>query len=155
MGYQAEGPQWRGIYLPAALELREGAQPAPYVTASQDSVLAMPIDILFDFVAIHLIGDKATDAELRIDFVFTDRGDEAWTAWVKRGVLNARKGASPNTQLTVSGPKAALLGALLQPGAAAELAKAGKISLDGDESAFETLGGLLDTFDPSFNIVTP
>lgn len=155
MGYQAEGPQWRGIYLSAALELREGAQPAPYVTASQDSVLAMPIDILFDFVAIHLIGDKATDAELRIDFVFTDRGDEAWTAWVKRGVLNARKGASPNTQLTVSGPKAALVGALLQPGAAAELAKAGKISLDGDESALETLGGLLDTFDPSFNIVTP
>jgi alkyl sulfatase BDS1-like metallo-beta-lactamase superfamily hydrolase len=155
MGYQAEGPQWRGIYLSAALELREGAQPAPYVTASQDSVLAMPIDILFDFVAIHLIGDKATDAELRIDFVFTDRGDEAWTAWVKRGVLNARKGASPNTQLTVSGPKAALVGALLQPGAAAELAKAGQISLDGDESALETLGGLLDTFDPSFNIVTP
>ena len=155
MGYQAEGPQWRGIYLSAALELREGAQPAPYVTASQDSVLAMPIDILFDFVAIHLIGDKATDAELRIDFVFTDRGDEAWTAWVKRGVLNARKGASPNTQLTVSGPKAALVGALLQPGAAAELTTAGKISLDGDESALETLGGLLDTFDPSFNIVTP
>ena len=58
--------------------------------------------------------------KLRIDFVFTDRGDEAWTAWVKRGVLNARKGASPNTQLTVSGPKAALVGALLQPGAAAE-----------------------------------
>ncbi len=29
MGYQAEGPQWRGIYLSAALELREGAQPAP------------------------------------------------------------------------------------------------------------------------------
>ena len=55
----------------------------------------------------------------------------------------------------ISGPKAALVGALLQPGAAAELAKAGQISLDGDESALETLGGLLDTFDPSFNIVTP
>ncbi|NHP16700.1 MBL fold metallo-hydrolase [Rhodococcus sp. IC4_135] len=155
MGYQAEGPQWRGIYLSAALELREGAQPAPYVTASQDSVLAMPIDILFDFVAIHLIGEKAADADLRIDFVFTDHSDEAWTVWVKRGVLNARKGASPNTPLTVSGPKAALVGALLQPGAAAQLAKVGKISLDGDGSALETLGGLLDTFDPSFNIVTP
>ncbi|MER5838319.1 alkyl sulfatase C-terminal domain-containing protein, partial [Streptomyces sp. NPDC002130] len=35
------------------------------------------------------------------------------------------------------------------------MAKAGQISLDGDESALETLGGLLDTFDPSFNIVTP
>ncbi|MDJ0114581.1 alkyl sulfatase C-terminal domain-containing protein, partial [Rhodococcus erythropolis] len=76
-------------------------------------------------------------------------------AWVRRGVLNARRGAASNTQLTVSGPKAALIGALLQPGAAAELAKAGKISLTGDETALETLGGLLDTFDPSFNIVTP
>ena len=34
MGYQIEGPQWRGIFLSAALELREGAQPPPYVTAS-------------------------------------------------------------------------------------------------------------------------
>ncbi|MDI9902399.1 alkyl sulfatase C-terminal domain-containing protein [Rhodococcus sp. IEGM 1409] len=48
-----------------------------------------------------------------------------------------------------------MAGALLQLGAAAELAKAGKVSLDGDESALETLGGVLDTFDPSFNIVTP
>src|SRR3546814_16248141 len=107
MGYQAEGPQWRGIYRSASLELREGAQPAPYVTASQDSVLATPIDILFDFVAIHLIGDKATDAELRIDFVLTDRGDEASTAWVKHGVITAPNGASPNTQLTGPGTKTA------------------------------------------------
>ncbi|MET9677576.1 alkyl sulfatase dimerization domain-containing protein [Streptomyces sp. NPDC006482] len=154
MGYQAEGPQWRGIFLTAAKELREGVQPATFATASPDSILAMPIDILFDFAAVHLIGDKAATADLRIDFHFTDT-DETWSAWVRHGVLNARRGASPETQLTVSGPKAALVGTLLKPANAPELVAAGRITLDGDETALQTLSGLLDEFDPNFDIVTP
>lgn len=57
--------------------------------------------------------------------------------------------------MTVSGPKAALVGAVLQPAAAAKLAEAGQITLDGDESALQTYAGLLDEFEPNFNIVTP
>jgi alkyl sulfatase BDS1-like metallo-beta-lactamase superfamily hydrolase len=154
MGYQAEGPQWRGTFLTAARELREGALPASFATASPDTILAMPIDILFDFAAVHVIGDEAAKVDVRIDFAFTDL-DQTWTVWVRRGVLNARRGASPDTQLTVAGPKAALVGAVLQPAAASQLAQAGKIQLDGDESVFATFAGLMDTFDPNFNIVTP
>ncbi len=154
MGYQAEGPQWRGIFLTAARELREGVQPAPFTSVSPDTITGMPIDILFDFAAVHLIGDKAADADLRIDFTFTDYG-QTWAMRVRRGVLNARPGASPDTQLTVSGPKAALAGVVLQPAAAAELAQAGKIQLDGDQAALAALAGLLDEFDLDFNIITP
>ncbi|MFC8449281.1 alkyl/aryl-sulfatase [Kitasatospora sp. NPDC057223] len=154
MGYQAEGPQWRGILLTAARELREGVQPASFATASPDTILAMPIDILFDFAAVHLIGDRAATAELRIDFHFTDL-DETWTMWIARGVLNARRGASPDTLLTVSGPKAALVGVLLKPAGAAALAASGAITLDGDDLVLQTLAGLLDDFDPDFGIVTP
>ncbi len=135
----AEGPQWRGIFLTAAKELREGVQPATFATASPDTILAMPIDILFDFAAVHVIGDKAALADLRIDFTFTDRQGETWTMWVRRGVLNARPGASARPQLTVSGPKAALVGVLLQPASASQLAQA----------------GLLDDFVPNFPVVTP
>ena len=135
MGYQAEGPQWRGIFLTAARELREGALPASFATASPDTILAMPIDILFDFAAVHVIGD--------------------WTVWVNRGVLNARRGASPDTHLTVAGPKAALVGVVLQPASAGQLAQARKIQLDGDESVLDSFAGLIDDFDPDFNIVTP
>ena len=154
MGYQAEGPQWRGIFLTAAKELREGVAPAVFATASPDTIMAMPIDILFDFAAVHVIGDQAAKADLRVYFTFTDL-DETWTTWVRRGVLNARRGASPDTQLTISGPKAALVGVVLQPAGAAQLAQAGKIRLDGDESALATFAGLMDEFDPNFNIVTP
>ncbi|WP_137872370.1 alkyl sulfatase dimerization domain-containing protein [Rhodococcus sp. Q] len=154
MGYQAEGPQWRGIFLSAALELREGVKPAPFTTASKDTILGMPIEILFDFVAVHVDGPKAADVDVRIDFDFTDRG-ETWTMWIRRGTLNARRGASGKTQLTVSGSKAALTGVLLRPGSASTLAGSGAITLDGDAQALATLGSVLDEFDPAFPIVTP
>ena len=58
---------------------------APFVTASPDTILAIPFDIPFDFVAVHLKGDQAADPDLRIDFSFTDH-DETWTMWIQRGV---------------------------------------------------------------------
>ena len=154
MGYQIEGPQWRGIFLSAARELRAGVVPIGFATASPDSILAMPIDILFDFASVHVIGEKAALVDIRIDFAFTDL-DETWTVWVRRGVLNARRGAAPDTQLTVTGPKASIVGVVLQPAAAGRLAAAGKIELVGDSSVLETFAGVMDEFDPNFAIVTP
>jgi alkyl sulfatase BDS1-like metallo-beta-lactamase superfamily hydrolase len=154
MGYQAEGPQWRGIFLAAARELRDGVQPAVFATASPDTIQAMPISIMFDFVGVHIKGPEAEHVDIRIDFVFTDL-DETWTSWVKRGVHHARRGASTDCQLTVSGPKSALVGVALQPTVAAELADDGQITLDGDTSVLDTMASLIDTFDPNFNIITP
>ncbi|MEV0646637.1 alkyl sulfatase dimerization domain-containing protein [Phytomonospora sp. NPDC050363] len=154
MGYQAEGPQWRGIFLSAAKELREGVAPASFSSVSPDSVQAMPLDILFDFVAVHLIGEKAADADLRLDFTFTDLG-ATWHAWVANGVLNAREGTGPDSQVTVAGAKPAIIGALLQPGAAEKLIRSGGLTTTGDATVLSSLTALMDTFDPDFNIVTP
>ncbi|WP_278260809.1 alkyl sulfatase C-terminal domain-containing protein [Nocardia sp. AG03] len=114
----------------------------------------MPIDILFDFVSVHVIGEKAADVDLRIALDFTDH-DEQWHFWVRRGVLNARRGESADAQLTIAGPKAFLTAVLLKPEVAAKLAAGGKITLTGDEKALDTLAGILDDFDPAFPIVTP
>jgi alkyl sulfatase BDS1-like metallo-beta-lactamase superfamily hydrolase len=154
MGYQAEGPQWRGIFLTAAKELREGVVAAPLPTVSGDMVLAMPIDVLFDFAAVHVIGDRAATMDIRIDFAFTDL-NETWAVRVRRGVLNARKGASADAQLTVSGPKATLVGVVLRPGTAGPLVEAGRIKVEGDASTLDVFNDLLDTFEPNFAVVTP
>ena len=153
MGYQVEGPQWRGIFLTAAEELRDGGAGGVRNRESGDDP-GHADRYPFDFAAVHLIGDKASEADIRIDFAFTDLG-QTWTVWVRRGVLNARPGASPDTQLTVSGPKAALVGVVLQPAAAEKLAAAGKIQLDGEKSALTEFAGLMDEFDPNLNIITP
>jgi alkyl sulfatase BDS1-like metallo-beta-lactamase superfamily hydrolase len=154
MGYQAEGPQWRGIFLSAALELRKGVQAQPFSTASPDTIASMPVDILFDFLAVHVKGSEAAEADIRVNAVFTDL-DDTWNFHVHRGVLNARNQASPEATLTVSGPKVALAGALLQPRAAKKLADKGAIRLEGDPNALDELAALLDEFDPAFPIVTP
>ncbi|MGW4366880.1 alkyl/aryl-sulfatase [Nocardia takedensis] len=154
MGYQAEGPQWRGIFLSAAKELRVGIQPQPFVTASPDTILAMPVDILFDFAAVHVIGERAADLDLRVDFAFTDLGED-WTMWVRRGTLNARRGRGNAPQLTVTGPKPALTGVLLSPARAGTLVEAGTVTLDGEATILDAYAEVLDEFDPQFPIVTP
>ena len=155
LGYQQEVPQYRGIFLTAALELRNGVITAGQVnTDNQDTILAMPVDLLFDFAGVHIIGEQAGDIDLRINFTFNDV-NEQWTMWVKHGVLNARAGHAPGAQCTVAGHKAALAGLLLQPAQAAGIAKQAGVTVDGDIAAFETLASVTDTFDPHFNIVTP
>jgi alkyl sulfatase BDS1-like metallo-beta-lactamase superfamily hydrolase len=154
LGYQAEGPQWRGIFLTAARELRDGVQPARFATASADTIAAMPMDLLFDFAAVHIIGDKAATADIGIDFTFTDLG-QTWGMRVWRGVLNARPSSLGDARLTVTGPRQARVAALLQPAAASRLARAGTITFDGDPTALDELAAMTDEFDPNFPVVTP
>ena len=93
--------------------------------------------------AVHVDGPKAADADVRIDFAFSDKG-ETWTMWVRHGVLNARRGASADAQATVSGPKGALVAAVLQPAAVSRLVDAGKVTLNGDAGAFDAYAAVLD-----------
>ena len=154
LGFQSEGPQWRGIFLTAARELREGIQPTAFTTASEDTLLGMPIDILFDFAAVHVNGPKAADADIRINLDFTDSAEQ-WNLWIARGVLNARRGHSTDAPLTVSAPKPLMVGVLLKPSVAPQLAAGGKIALHGDTDQLVELAAVLDDFDPAFPIVTP
>ncbi|MFJ6805767.1 alkyl/aryl-sulfatase [Streptomyces anulatus] len=105
LGYQAEVPQYRAIFLTSAKELREGVQSEGQAnTDSLDTILAMPVGLLFDYVAIHVDAGKAGDTDVRLNFTFTDTG-EAWNTWIRNSVLNARPGRAPDAQLAVSGPK--------------------------------------------------
>lgn len=155
LGYQMEGPQWRGIFLSAALELRHGANlTAMEGSSGYDSILAMPADLLFDFAAVHLIGDKAADVDLRINLTFTDSDDE-WTMWIRNGVLNARRSHVPGAALTVAGEKAAIAMVLLAPAVAKAWVDAGTLTAVGDLGVLDSYAEVLDEFNPAFNLVTP
>ena len=148
-------PQYRAIFLTAAKELREGVRRGQGVsTANEDTIMAMPVGLLFDFVAVHVIGERAADIDVRINCTFTDSGSE-WTMWVRHGVLNAREGHLDDVQLTVRGPEARHRPVLLQPGSATEIIASGAVATDGDTSALETLASVMDAFDTRFNIATP
>ena len=155
LGYQQEVPQYRAIFLTAAKELREGiAKLGQLSTDSLDTILAMPIDLLFDFMAVHVIGDKAAAIDIRLNVTFDDTGDE-WTMWIRNGVLNARRGHADDVQLTITGPKADLAALLLQPTQAEYIIAKDALKTEGDLAVLESLASVIDTFDPYFKISTP
>jgi alkyl sulfatase BDS1-like metallo-beta-lactamase superfamily hydrolase len=158
LGYQMEGPQWRGIFLSAAMELRQGVDMSSMGTsAAYDSVLAMPTDLLLDFAAVHVIGDIAADVDIRINITIdgTDSTAEHWTLWVRNGVLNARPAHAPDAQLAVSGDKAAIATLLLAPTAATKLISSAALTTVGDIGVLDSFAAVMDRFDPAFNLVTP
>jgi alkyl sulfatase BDS1-like metallo-beta-lactamase superfamily hydrolase len=155
LGYQQEVPQYRAIFLTAAKELREGiAKLGQLNTDTLDTILAMPIDLLFDFMAVHVIGDKAAAIDIRLNITFDDTGDE-WTMWIRNGVLNARRGHADEVQLTITGPKADLAALLLQPTQAEYIIAKDALKTEGDLAVLESLASVIDTFDPYFKISTP
>lgn len=155
LGYQQEVPQYRAIFLTAAKELREGiAKLGQLNTDTLDTILAMPIDLLFDFMAVHVIGDKAAAIDIRLNVTFDDTGDE-WTMWIRNGVLNARRGHADEVQLTITGPKADLAALLLQPTQAEYIIAKDALKTEGDLAVLESLASVIDTFDPYFKISTP
>lgn len=155
LGYQQEVPQYRAIFLTAAKELREGiAKLGQLNTDTLDTILAMPIDLLFDFMAVHVIGDKAAAIDIRLNVTFDDTGDE-WTMWIRNGVLNARRGHADEVQLTITGPKADLAALLLQPTQAEYIIAKDALKTEGDLAVLESLASVIDTFDRYFKISTP
>jgi alkyl sulfatase BDS1-like metallo-beta-lactamase superfamily hydrolase len=123
-------------------------------TASQDTILAMPIDLLFDFAGVHIIGERAADIDIRINLTFEGSGGD-WTMWARRGVLNAREGHADGAQLNIAGPKTALAGVLLEPANAKTVIARAGLKTDGDLDVLDTLASVMDTFDTHFNIATP
>ncbi|WP_410874583.1 alkyl/aryl-sulfatase [Nocardia sp. A7] len=155
LGYQQEIPQWRGIFLTAAKELREGvATEGAVATASPDMVLNMPTDLVFDFAAVHVIGEKAADADVRMNFTLTDTG-EKWTLWIANGVLNARPSHAVDVHATITGPKQAIIGLLLAPGKADAVLGSGAVTVEGDPAILKDYASVMDEFDPAFNLSTP
>ena len=68
MGYQAESGPWRSVYLQGAFELRNGVPTlAVIVTASPDTISAMPPEMLFDYLGVRLNGENAAGKKLTLN----------------------------------------------------------------------------------------
>ncbi|MCU1353542.1 MAG: beta-lactamase domain protein, partial [Acidimicrobiales bacterium] len=157
LGYQAESGPWRDFYLTGAQELRHGAPGGLGGTGvGADTVAAMTVEMLFDYLGVRLDGLAAADHRLAFDVHVRDR-DEQWTLGVDHGALHAIAGRGPDDpDATLSVTHAAL--AALVTGAASleELEAAGDLAVvAGDRAALGTLLGLLDSFELMFPIVTP
>ncbi len=155
MGYQAESGPWRNFYLTGALELRLGIPEAIPGKMSPGMVKGLPLENLFQALAVRLNGPKAEGKRIMLNLDFTDL-NKPYLLTVENSVLNAFAGKQdprPAIKLALSSLdfKYLMTGLIT----AADLIAEGRLVLEGDLEILLEFAGLLDQFNPFFPIVTP
>lgn len=157
LGFQTANATWRNFYLTGAQELRRGVDKSLPVaqTVSIDVINTMPIEMLFDYLAIKLNGPKAAQTPLLFDIKLPDI-QQVYTIEIKNGVLHARKALiSKPSKTQISITRSDLNQLITNQVTLEELAKDKKMSITGDKDALRTFLSLLDQFNFWFTIVTP
>jgi alkyl sulfatase BDS1-like metallo-beta-lactamase superfamily hydrolase len=156
LGYQAEAGTWRGWYLSAAKDLREGVKQLPVLGfASPDTVAAMPLELFFDYLSIRLNGPKAEGKTIKLNLDFPDTKDK-YLLVVQYGVLQYHKDQqADDADASLTLDRATLNDIIGGKLTVEQGITDGKIKLDGEPKKFEEFVGLLDTFDPWYQVVMP
>jgi alkyl sulfatase BDS1-like metallo-beta-lactamase superfamily hydrolase len=156
LGYQSEAGTWRGWYMSAAKDLREGVKPMQVaVFASPDTVSAMPLELFFDYLSIRLNGPRAEGKTIKLNLDLPDTKDK-YLLVVQYGVLQYHKdqqAEDADASLTMDRSTLnEIIGGKLK---VEQGVVDGTIKLDGDPKKFEEFVSLLDTFDPWYQVVMP
>ncbi|NEX61684.1 alkyl/aryl-sulfatase [Noviherbaspirillum galbum] len=156
LGYQSENSTWRNAYLSGAQELRNGVSPlARKGTASADLVQALTVPMFMDFLAVRLNADKAAGKAMTFNWNFTDLG-ERYGMNLSNGALTYLADFAydkPTAAVTLT--KAVLDQISTGRTTLKDAVQQGLVTVAGNPEAFAGLFGMLDSFAPAFEIVTP
>ncbi|MGH8353105.1 MAG: alkyl/aryl-sulfatase, partial [Pseudomonas sp.] len=156
LGYQSENATWRNIYLMGAYELRNGVpQQASAGSVSADIIRSMTPAMFFDYLGVRLNADRAQGHDMTMNWRFNDLGED-FALTLRNGVLTYRAGRlHERADVEVSLSKATLDRIALKQADFPGAIQQGAIRLDGKAELLGQFLGLLDSFAPQFNIVTP
>lgn len=156
LGYQAESGPWRNFYLTGAQELRNGVQKLPTPnTASPDTVRAITPEMFFDFLAVHINGEKAGDAKAVINVDLGDDGGK-YKLELENGVLNHSvnvQADKPDATLMLN--RDTLNKIILKEETLKQAEDKGEVKVSGNAAKVDEMLGYMDNFEFWFNIVTP
>lgn len=155
LGYQAESGPWRSVYLQGAYELRNGVPSSGGTqTATPDTIRAMTPDMLFDYLAVRLIAEKAAGKVLSINIDFTDI-DKHYTLTVENAVLNYTTKQAKSADVTLNLSMKTMNSIQLKEMSYDDALSSGQLKISGDKKVLDDFLSMLDNFNFWFNIVTP
>ncbi|AWV26902.1 hypothetical protein CD187_11955 [Citrobacter youngae] len=156
MGYQAESGPWRNFYLTGAQELRNGVvKGATPNTASPDTVKAMSPEMFFDYLAVHINGEKAANAQAVFNVDLGADGGK-YKLELENGVLNHSADVqASNADASITLNRATLNKIILKEESLKQAEEKGDVQISGNHAKLDEFLGYLDSFDFWFNMVTP
>ncbi|BBQ88539.1 hypothetical protein WP3W18E06_16670 [Raoultella ornithinolytica] len=156
LGYQAESGPWRNFYLTGAQELRNGVQKLPTPnTASPDTVRAMTPEMFFDYLAVHINGEKAGKAKAVFNIDLGNDGGK-YKLELENGVLNHTANAeAKDADATIVLDRATLNKIILKEETLKQAEDKGEVKVTGNGEKLNEMLGYMDKFEFWFNIVTP
>ena len=156
LGYLSEAATWRNSYLCAAFELRNGVPPPRSLTPpGLNALRALTIDMVFDFFGVRLNGPKAEGKKIAINWNFSDTNQQ-YVLNLENSVLThvANKQAE-GADATLTLARATLDQILMRKTTFPEAVQKGLVKIDGQPMKLLELFGLMENFNPMFEIVTP
>ena len=156
LGYQTENGVWRNFYLTGAQELRNGVLDlGSAIGVNADTIAAMPVSMLLDYLCVRLNGPAAQGVHLCINLDLTDPAEQR-VLELRRSVLHHHADRQrADADLTLRGSTASFKAVLAGAATMDDEVAAGRLHLDGDTDTFRRLVGLLDDFRTWFPIVEP
>jgi alkyl sulfatase BDS1-like metallo-beta-lactamase superfamily hydrolase len=151
LAYGAENATWRNFFMTGVTELRVGNVGTATSATSPTLLSQLTPEQIFDGLAIAVNGPRSWDLDLAIDVSFADLKAN-YRLTLRNGVLIHRKVAADPATATVTVKLHSKFRLLLV--ATGDFSSPG-LELSGDQTALQSLLGVLDRPDPSFNIVTP
>lgn len=154
LGYRSESAIWRNMYLTGAQELRQ-ARPIGAAQGNSDLIRAATPAMFMDVLAVRMDSDKAQGHDMTLNWNFSDL-DQQFALTLRNGVLTYREHAShAQADATVTMTKEVLDRISLRQLDFPTALKQGDIKLEGDAPRFKAMLGMLASFQPTFNVVTP
>ncbi|MFJ3456261.1 alkyl/aryl-sulfatase [Scandinavium goeteborgense] len=156
MGYQAESGPWRNFYLTGAQELRNGVQKLPTPnTASPDTVKAMTPEMFFDYLGVHINGEKAANAKAVFNIDLGSDGGK-YKLELENGVLNHTANAeAKDADATITLNRDTLNKIILKEETLKQAEDNGDVKVTGNGAKLDEMLSYMDKFEFWFNIVTP
>ena len=154
LGYQAECATWRGFYLSGAQELRNGVQKVLAANpSSADTIAAMPVEMLLDFLSVRIDPQKAAGKTVSINFTFAD-GDTLALS-LQNSVLNYRKNLPEKADAALTLDRKDLQAVLTGRAKLDDLVKNGKATVQGNPAKLAELESVTTAPEFWFDIITP
>ncbi|WP_419173098.1 alkyl/aryl-sulfatase [Halobacteriovorax sp.] len=162
LAYQAENATWRNFYAQGAYELRNGVGSPASATASPAILAEMDTELLLDYLAVRVNGEKAKNKDISIELNVTDKKQRYYIS-LRNSVLTYSSKAPSKKQRELASSSdnkieikhAQLVELAMGAATFKQLNKRDDVSFNGDQNALNELSSSLDIFPKTFNIVTP